>query len=90
MLKIVPSNQFKRDLKLLVKRKYNLNLMNDIVDKLARREPLDEKNKDHALSGIYIGYRECHIKPDWLLIYRIDEGDLILFLSRSGSHSDLF
>ena len=90
MLKIIPSNRFKRDLKLLAKRRYNLDLLDEIVEKLAREEPLEEKNKDHALTGNYIGFRECHIKPDWLLIYRIDEGDLILFLSRTGSHSDLF
>ena len=90
MLKIVSSNRFKRDLKLLYRRKYNLDLLDEIVEKLARKEPLEEKNKDHALTGNYIGFRECHIKPDWLLIYRVDEGDLILFLSRTGSHSDLF
>ena len=90
MLKLLSSNQFKKDLKLLAKRKLDLSLLDEIVEKLIRQEPLPKKNKDHALTGNYIGFRECHIKPDWLLIYRIDEGKLILFLSRTGTHSDLY
>ncbi len=64
--------------------------MEDIIKKLANGETLPEKHKDHALSGDYIGCRECHITPDWLLIYEIDNGELILYLTRTGSHSDLF
>lgn len=90
MLKIVLSNRFKKDLKLISKRGYNLDLLDDIVDRLARQEPLPDKNRDHSLTGDYIGYRECHIQPDWLLIYRVDNGELLLFLSRTGTHSDLF
>lgn len=90
MLKIRPSNRFKRDLKLIAKRGLDLSLLDDIVNKLAAQQPLDPKNKDHALTGEYSGFRECHIQPDWLLVYRIDEDELFLFLSRTGSHSDLF
>lgn len=90
MLEIVFSNQFKRDLKLAVKRGYNLDLLEEVVNKLANREALPEKNKDHYLTGKYAGFRECHIQPDWLLVYRIDETEIILFLSRTGTHADLF
>lgn len=90
MLKIVLSNRFKKDLKLIAKRGYNLGLLDDIVNRLARQEPLPDKNRDHSLTGDYIGYRECHIQPDWLLIYRVDNDELLLFLSRTGTHSDLF
>jgi len=90
MLKIRPSNRFKRDLKLIAKRGLDLSLLDDIVNRLAARQPLDPKNKDHALTGEYAGFRECHIQSDWLLVYRIDEDELFLFLSRTGRHSDLF
>lgn len=89
MLDIVLSNQFKKDLKLMNRRGINLDLLDAVVNKLANSEKLDEKYHDHALTGNYIGYRECHIKPDWLLIYRINNSELYLFLSRTGSHSDL-
>lgn len=90
MLEVVLSNHFKKDLKLISKRGYNLDLLDDVVEKLTRMEPLPEKNHDHNLTGDFVGFRECHIQPDWLLIYRIDNDELILFLSRTGSHSDLF
>lgn len=90
MLEIVLSNQFRKDLKTANKRGYNLELLNDVVDSLAQGQPLPAKNRDHELSGEYRGFRECHIQPDWLLIYRIDNGELLLFLSRTGTHSDLF
>lgn len=90
MLDIILSNRFKKDLKLAARRGRNLDLLEQVVDKLSRQEPLPPKNMDHALSGDYIGFRECHIQPDWLLVYRIDDGNLILFLSRTGTHSDLF
>ena len=66
MLEIILSNRFKKDLKLIAKRGYNLDLLNDVVELLARQEPLPDKNRDHSLTGNYIGYRECHIQPDWL------------------------
>lgn len=88
-LDIVLSNRFKKDLKQARKRGYDLDLLNDIVEKLSNREPLPPKNRDHALSGNFIGFRECHIQSDWLLLYRIENEELILFLSRTGTHSDL-
>lgn len=90
MLKIVLSNQFKKDLKLAAKRGYKLDLLEKVVDKIANNIKLENKYKDHILTGNYVGFRECHIQPDWLLIYRIEDDALILFLSRTGSHSDLF
>lgn len=90
MLEVVLSNQFKRDLKLISKRGYNLEMMNDIVEKIARGEKLPVKNHDHELSGEYAGFRECHIQSDWLMVYRVEKNELILFLSRTGTHSDLF
>ncbi|MCH5158261.1 MAG: type II toxin-antitoxin system YafQ family toxin [Clostridiales bacterium] len=90
MLDIVLSNQFKKDIKLAAKRGYDINLLDEIVTKLANREALAEKYRDHSLTGKYSGFRECHLQPDWLLIYRIEENALLLFLSRTGSHSDLF
>lgn len=90
MLDIVLSNQFKKDLKLAVKRGYDVNLLDEVVTKLANREQLAEKYKDHNLTGKYAGFRECHLQPDWLLVYRVEENELILFLSRTGTHSDLF
>ena len=90
MLNIVLSNRFKKDLKTISKRNYNLDLLDEVVSTLAEQKPLPEKNKDHPLTGDYIGFRECHIQPDWLSIYRIENEDLILFLSRTGTHSDLF
>ncbi|MBQ2805713.1 MAG: type II toxin-antitoxin system YafQ family toxin [Clostridia bacterium] len=90
MREIVLSSRFKRDLKLIVKRGYDLNLLDTVVEKLANDIPLEERHRDHALTGNYVGFRECHVLPDWLLIYRVDDTDLILFLSRTGTHSDLF
>ena len=90
MLKIVPSNRFKKDLKLAVTRGYKIELLEEIVNKLASGTTLEPKYRDHALSGEWKGMRECHITPDWLLVYQIFEDELILYLSRTGTHSDLF
>ena len=68
----------------------NIDLLDDIIRALSRGDTLPEKNKDHALSGDWIGHRECHIQPDWLLIYRIENDILVLTLARTGTHSDLF
>ena len=87
---IVPSNQFKKDLKLAQKRGYDLNKIKKVIDALANGETLEEKYRDHSLTGDYSAYRECHVQPDWLLIYRVEEREVILFLSRTGTHSDLF
>lgn len=88
--KLVLTSMFKKDLKTVKKRGYDLQLLSDIVDTLALGLPLDEKYKDHKLIGNYQGCRECHITPDWLLIYEITEEELILYLTRTGTHSDLF
>lgn len=87
---IVQTSMFKKDLKMTKKRGYNLSLLNDVVDVLVMGLPLAEKYKDHSLIGNYQGCRECHITPDWLLIYEIFEDELILYLTRTGTHSDLF
>lgn len=88
MLKIKFSGKMKKDLKTCLKRGFNLSLFENIVDKLQVPEPLELKNKDHNLKGNYSGYRECHISPDWLLIYR--QNGEYLELYRTGTHSDLF
>lgn len=90
MLDIVLSNRFKKDLKLASKRGYPLQRLNEVVTQLAGGQILAEKYRDHELSGSFAGFRECHIQPDWLLVYRIEKRELILFLSRTGTHSDLF
>ncbi len=90
MYKIVASNQFKRDLKLAKKRGLDLSQLKSVVNMLADGKNLEEKYRDHSLTGEYRGFREFHIEPDWLLVYRIDGEDLELFLFRTGSHSDLF
>ena len=87
---VKPTTRFQKDLKRIQRRGYDISLLTDVIKKLANGEQLPEKNRDHNLSGDYIGCRECHITPDWLLIYEIDNGDLILYLTRTGSHSDLF
>ena len=84
------TNQLKKDFKLAMKRGLNIDLLETVIATLALGEPLPDKNKDHALTGNWIGHRECHILLDWLLIYRIEEEVLILTLARSGTHSDLF
>lgn len=88
--KIVQTGKFKNDLKLAKKRGYNLSLLSTVVDTLAAGQPLPEYHRDHNLSGNYNGCRECHITPDWLLIYEITEDELYLYLTRTGTHSDLF
>lgn len=80
---------FKKDLRRARKRGCNMKLLNETVEKLQSGEPLPKKNCDHALTGNWVGHRECHIAPDWLLVYRICENTLILSLIRTGSHSDL-
>jgi len=90
MLKIRYHASFKKDYKRVIKREYNAKLMEEIIQKLAKGEQLPEKNKDHPLSENYSGCRECHITTDWLLIYEIDNGELVLYLTRTGTHSGLF
>ena len=87
---IVITNSCKKDIKRASKQGKNIDLLFEVVDKLSDGETLEPKYKDHKLSGEYDGMRECHIEPDFLLIYKIVEKDIILFLVRVGTHSDLF
>ena len=87
---IVWTGQFKKDYKLSIKRGLNIDALDDIIRMLAKGEPLPKGLDDHQLSGNWKGYRECHIEPDWLLIYRIEKNVLVLTLVRTGTHSDLF
>ena len=87
---VKPTSQFKRDYKLAIKRGLNIQLLEDVVTALAHGEALQEKNRDHAPSGDWIGHRECHIQPNWLLVYRIDGDVLVLTLIRTGTHADIF
>lgn len=90
MLDLVTTAQFRKDLKRIRKRGYDLSKLDDILQSLQREELLPVKHHDHVLTVDYIGFRECHIEPDWLLVYAIDKGQLILTASRTGTHSDLF
>lgn len=92
MLELELATQFKRDLKKITKQGKSRKLLDSIVEQLQKQEPLDLKHKDHSLTGNWGGYRECHLTPDWLLIYKIiiDDRIQLLRLSRTGSHSDLF
>lgn len=87
---VKPTTQFKKDYKQAIKRGLKIKLLEDVIAALAMGEALPEKNKDHALAGNWIGHRECHILPDWLLVYRIEDDVLVLTLARTGTHSDLF
>lgn len=88
MLDVRYSTKFKRDFKACEKRRCNMELLGQIIDTLKIPDTLPPKNVDHNLSGRYAGYRECHISPDWLLIYRQTENELLLY--RTGTHADLF
>lgn len=88
--KLKITNRFKKDLKLAKKRGLNLYKLEEVVDKLQNNIPLEEKYQDHNLKGDYQGFRECHIQPDWLLIYLKEDDILTLTLISTGTHSDLF
>ena len=90
MYKIRPSAKFQKDLKRIQKRGYDSTLLKDVLNLLVNGKILPIKYKDHNLSGNFKGCRECHITPDWLLIYEISDDELILYLTRTGTHSDLF
>lgn len=90
MLELVMTTQFRKDLKRINKRGKDLSLLKNVLQMLREEQVLEEKYRDHALTGNYIGFRECHIQPDWLLVYAVNEEELILTASRTGSHSDLF
>lgn len=90
MYKIRPTSKFQKDLKRIQKRGYDLSLLTEVINMLAEGMPLPKKNRDHPLIGNYKGCRECHITLDWLLIYEVNGDDLFLYLTRTGTHSDLF
>lgn len=87
---IKPTARFQKDLKLIQKRGYDISRLNAVIKMLADGQELPQQYKDHWLKGKFSGCRECHIQPDWLLIYEVDSGNLILYLTRTGTHSDLF
>ena len=88
MLDVRYSSKFKKDFKTCVKRGYKMALLQQVIDTLRIPAPLPQKNRDHNLGGNYLGYKECHIEPDWLLIYKQTDDELRL--DRTGTHSDLF
>lgn len=90
MLEISVTHQFMKDLKVAKKRGLDIDKLNEVVRLIAEEQTLPDKNKDHKLVGNYVGCRECHIQPDWLLIYTVEKSVNILNLLRTGSHSDLF
>ena len=87
---IKPTSKFQKDLKRVQKRGCDIKLLKEIIEKLSNGEALPPKNRDHNLSGNYSNCRECHITPDWLLIYEVYEEELYLYLTRTGTHSDVF
>ena len=85
---VVFTTQFKKDYKRAMKRGLKIELLEKVIEQLAMGEVLPEKNRDHELTGNWVGHRECHIQPDWLLVYRYEGGELLLY--RTGTHGDLF
>ncbi len=90
MLTIKYQTAFKKDYKRIKKRGYDTRRLERVVGMLASGQELPAEYKDHSLIGVYKGCRECHIAPDWLLVYEIRETELLLLLTRTGSHSDIF
>ena len=90
MLTIKYQAAFKRDYKRIKKRGYNIRLLEQVITLLAEGQELPASYRDHALTGDYSGCRECHIAPDWLLVYEVLQDELLLYLTRTGTHSDLF
>jgi mRNA interferase YafQ len=90
LLELKQTSQFKKDLRRVSKRGMNMELLEEIILLLRERKPLPEKYNDHALTGNWAEYRDCHIQPDWLLIYRVDDDALILTATRTGTHSEIF
>lgn len=90
MLQLQITAKFRKDYKRIKKRGLDISLLQDVLNKLCAKKTSDAKYKDHALTGPYVGFRECHIQPDWLLIYAVNEDRLILVASRTGSYADLF
>ena len=89
MLSLEVTSQFRKDYKRVRKRGYDLQRIRLVIDQLLTEKPLDPQYRDHALTGNFRGYRECHIQPNWLLIYRIENDRLVLVAHRTGTHADL-
>ena len=89
MLKLEVTGQFRKDYKRIKKRGYDMSLLESVIQTLLEEGTIADKHRDHLLTGNYIGFRECHILPDWLLIYAIRQDKLVLTISRTGTHSDL-
>ena len=87
---IVWTSQFKKDYKLAMKRHLDIAQLDELIKMIASGDSLDPKYSDHPLSGNWKGYRECHVQPDWLLVYKLHNDTLILTLTRTGTHSDIF
>lgn len=90
MYTVKPTSRFQKDIKKAQKRGLDMELLTAVIKKLAAGEELPPRYRDHVLIGDYTGCRECHIQPDWLLIYEIEQDELFLYLIRTGTHSDLF
>ena len=90
MLDVFFSNQFKKDYKKAVKRHCDIEELFKVIELLKTQQPLPPEKRDHALTGDYSGYRECHVHPDFLLVYKVVDSQLQLYLYRTGTHSDLF
>lgn len=89
MLKVLWTRQFKKDYKKATRQGLPIERLDQVIRMLAGGEILPPQYRDHQLSGNWRGHRECHVRPDWLLIYKIDHGELVLTLTRTGSHSEL-
>lgn len=87
---LILTSRFKKDLKQCVKRNFDISKLNTVVEILLAGEKLPEKYQDHSLSGNWNGHRECHVQPDWLLVYYMADDVLTLTLTRTGTHADLF
>lgn len=90
MIKLRHGKRFKKEFQKMIKRGHSVEKFKEVLSYLVNEKPLPLEYKDHKLKGDYMGYRECHIEPDWLLIYKIEKEILTLILSRTGTHSDLF
>ena len=90
MYELISTKRFKKDLKNIIKSGYDISLLDKVITILLSGNPLPPKYKDHNLTGNWVGHRECHITPDWLLIYFINDNTLTLTLTRTGTHNKLF
>lgn len=90
MFEVRTTGRYLKDLKRMLKRGLPKDELDDVVRMLSMGDPLPFKYKDHALTGNWAGYRECHVRPDWLLVYKIDDNTITLLLTRTGTHEDIF